>query len=59
MVLAEPVAACTVPGRQRAITSYADPLAGCGLMALMFFSSRSSHDEAATPKFMQRRDEDE
>ena len=32
---------------------------GCGLMALMFFSSRSGHDEAATPKFMQRRDEDE
>ena len=25
---------------------------GCGLMALMFFSSRSGHDEAATPKFM-------
>lgn len=24
---------------------------GCGLMALMFFSSRSGHDEAATPKF--------
>ena len=32
---------------------------GCGLMALMFFSSRSGYDEAATPKFMQRRDEDE
>jgi hypothetical protein len=32
---------------------------GCGLMALMFFSSRSGHDEAATPKFVQRRDEDE
>jgi hypothetical protein len=31
---------------------------GCGLMALMFFSSRSGYDEAATPKFMQRRDED-
>jgi hypothetical protein len=27
---------------------------GCGLMALMFFSSRSGHDEAATPKFMKR-----
>ena len=23
---------------------------GCGLMALMFFSSRSGHDEVATPK---------
>jgi hypothetical protein len=23
---------------------------GCGLMALMFYSSRSGHDEAATPK---------
>jgi flagellar basal body-associated protein FliL len=32
---------------------------GCGLMALMFFSSRSGHDEAATPKFEQRREEDE
>src|SRR3954449_1841025 len=32
---------------------------GCGLMALMFFSSRSGYDEAATPKFMQRREEDE
>lgn len=31
---------------------------GCGLMALMFFSSRSGHDEAATPKFMPRRDEE-
>jgi len=30
-------------------------LIGCGLMALMFYSSRSGHDEAATPKFMQRR----
>jgi hypothetical protein len=28
---------------------------GCGLMALMFYSSRSGHDEAATPKFMERR----
>jgi hypothetical protein len=27
--------------------------------ALMFFSSRSGHDEIATPKFMQRREEDE
>jgi hypothetical protein len=27
---------------------------GCGLMALMFYSSRSGHDEAATPKFMKR-----
>ena len=25
----------------------------------MFFSSRSGHDEAATPKFMQSRQEDE
>ena len=32
---------------------------GCGLMVLMFFSSRSGHDEAATPKFMQRREGDE
>ena len=32
---------------------------GCGLMALMFFSSRSGHDEAATPKFMRRREKDE
>jgi hypothetical protein len=32
---------------------------GCGLMALMFFSSRSGHDEVATPKFIQRREEDE
>jgi hypothetical protein len=31
---------------------------GCGLMALMFFSSRSGHDAAATPKFMLRREED-
>lgn len=30
---------------------------GCGLMALMFFSSRSGHDEVANPKFMKRRDE--
>jgi hypothetical protein len=29
---------------------------GCGLMALMFYSSRSGHDEAATPKFMKRRE---
>ena len=28
---------------------------GCGLMALMFFSSRGGYDEAATPKFVQRR----
>jgi flagellar basal body-associated protein FliL len=27
---------------------------GCGLMALMFFSSRSGHDEVATPKFTKR-----
>ena len=27
---------------------------GCGLMALMFFSSRSGHDDLATPKFMER-----
>jgi hypothetical protein len=25
---------------------------GCGLMALMFFSSRSGHDDAATPKLL-------
>jgi hypothetical protein len=25
---------------------------GCGLMALMFYSHRSGHDESATPKFM-------
>jgi len=30
---------------------------GCGLMALMFFSSRSGRDEAATLKFMKRREE--
>ena len=30
---------------------------GCGLMALMFYSSRSGHDEAATPKFVKRREE--
>ena len=30
---------------------------GCGLMALMFFSSRSGHDEVATPKFNKRADE--
>jgi hypothetical protein len=29
---------------------------GSGLMALMFYSSRSGHDEAATPKFMERRE---
>jgi hypothetical protein len=27
---------------------------GCGLMALMFFSSRSGHDDLATPTFMKR-----
>jgi len=27
---------------------------GCGLMALMFYSSRSGHDDAATPKFVDR-----
>ena len=27
---------------------------GCGLMALMFYSSRSGHDDAATPQFMNR-----
>jgi hypothetical protein len=27
---------------------------GGGLMALMFFSSRSGHDEVATPKFIKR-----
>jgi flagellar basal body-associated protein FliL len=31
-------------------------LIGCGLMALMFYSSRSGHDEAATPKFMEPRE---
>jgi hypothetical protein len=30
---------------------------GCGLMALMFFSSRSGHDDVATPKLMKRRQE--
>ena len=29
---------------------------GCGLMALMFYSSRSGHDDAATPKFVDRRE---
>jgi hypothetical protein len=29
-------------------------LIGCGLMALMFFSSRSGHDEAASPHFRER-----
>lgn len=32
-------------------------LIGCGLMALMFFSSRSGHDEAATPDFTKSEDE--
>ncbi|WOH49320.1 hypothetical protein [Bradyrhizobium sp. sBnM-33] len=31
-------------------------LVGCGLMALMFFSSRSGHDDAADP-FRTRREE--
>ncbi len=31
-------------------------LIGCGLMALMFFSSRSGHDEAANPDFRHRAD---
>ena len=31
-------------------------LIGCGLMALMFFSSRSGHDDVADP--FRRRDED-
>ena len=31
-------------------------LIGCGLMALMFFSSRSGHDEAASPHFRGRRE---
>jgi hypothetical protein len=26
---------------------------GCGLMALMFFSNRSGHDDVATPKFIE------
>nr|WP_249141101.1 hypothetical protein [Bradyrhizobium manausense] len=30
-------------------------LVGCGLMALMFFSSRSGHDDAADP-FRERRE---
>ena len=29
---------------------------GCGLMALMFYSSRSGHDEAATPTFTKPRE---
>jgi hypothetical protein len=29
---------------------------GCGLMALMFYSSRSGHDETATPTFVKRRE---
>jgi hypothetical protein len=32
-------------------------LVGCGLMALMFFSSRSGHDDAADP--FRKRDESE
>ena len=32
-------------------------LVGCGLMALMFFSSRSGHDNAADP-FRRREDRD-
>ena len=31
-------------------------LIGCGLMALMFFSSRSGHDEAASPHFREHRE---
>ena len=27
---------------------------GCGLMALMFYSSRSGHDDVATPKLTKR-----
>ena len=34
-------------------------LIGCGLMALMFFSSRSGHDDAASPEFRQRRDDED
>ena len=30
---------------------------GCGLMALMFYSSRSGHDDVATPKFIERHQE--
>src|SRR4051794_37517845 len=30
---------------------------GCGLMALMFFSSRSGHDDVASPKFLKPRQE--
>ena len=31
-------------------------LIGCGLMALMFYSSRSGHDEAATPDVRRQSD---
>lgn len=31
---------------------------GCGLMALMFYSSRSGHDETASPDFRPRADND-
>jgi hypothetical protein len=34
-------------------------LIGCGLMALMFFSSRSGHDEAASPHFRERRERED
>lgn len=32
-------------------------LIGCGLMALMFYSSRSGHDDVATPKLTERGEE--
>ena len=32
-----------------ALGTFFSLLIGCGLMALMFFSSRSGHDEAADP----------
>lgn len=31
---------------------------GCGLMALMFYSSRSGHDETASPDFHPKADND-
>jgi hypothetical protein len=32
---------------------------GCGLMALMFFSSRSGYDDAASPHFEKRREDED
>jgi hypothetical protein len=37
------------------LSNFFSLLIGCGLMALMFFSSRSGHDDAADP-FRDRRD---